>query len=142
MPHTYVASYYHCVFSTKRRRKIITEDLEERLFPYLGGIARANEMKLLSVGGMPDHVHLLLSLPPTMPISKAVQLIKGNASHWINQNFRSAGRFEWQAGYGAFTVSVRDLERTRNYIQNQKKHHSKRSFNEEFRAFLERNGLA
>ena len=141
MPHTFVTSYYHCVFSTKNRRKLISSDLENRLYPYLGGVARANDMKLLAIGGMPDHVHLLISLPKTLQLSKAVQALKGNASHWINQNFDVPGRFEWQAGYGAFSIAMRDLDRTRAYIRNQKQHHKKMDPETEFDQFLKKNGL-
>jgi len=74
---SYVSSYFHCVFSTKERRPLITPELRERLWPFLGGIARQNKMKAVEIGGVEDHVHLLLSLPATMPISKAMQLIKG-----------------------------------------------------------------
>jgi REP element-mobilizing transposase RayT len=79
---SFVSSYYHCVFSTKERRPLISPALRDRLWPFLGGIARQNEMKAIEVGGMPDHVHILLSLPSTMTIAKALQLIKGGSSKW------------------------------------------------------------
>ncbi|MEO6034601.1 MAG: transposase [Verrucomicrobiota bacterium] len=77
---SYVSSYHHCVFSTKERRPLITAPLRERLWPFLGGIARQNKMCALEIGGVADHVHILLSLPATMPIAKAMQLIKGDSS--------------------------------------------------------------
>src|SRR5438477_12371147 len=83
-PMSYVSSYFHCVFSTKDRLHAITPPLSERLWPFLGGIARENKMKALMIGGVEDHVHLLLSLPSTMPIAKAMQLIKGGSSKWIH----------------------------------------------------------
>ena len=85
---SYVNSYYHCVFSTKERRPLIDCRLRERLWPFLGGIARQNDMKALEVGGMPEHVHILLSLPPTLSIAKALQLIKGGSSKWVHDTFR------------------------------------------------------
>ena len=84
---SYISAYYHCVFGTKERRPLIPPVLQERLWPYLGGIARENEMKALEVGGMPGHVHLLLSLPSTLPIAKAMQLIKGDSSKWVHESF-------------------------------------------------------
>ena len=103
---SYVSSYYHCVFSTKERRPLIPPDLRERLWPFLGGIARQNQMKAIEVGGMPDHVHILLSLPSTIPIAKALQLIKGGSSKWVHDTFPEHRLFRWQAKYGAFGVSV------------------------------------
>src|SRR5712691_10787833 len=103
---SYVSSHLHCVFSTKERRPIITPVLRERLWPFLGGIAGQNQMKAIEVGGMPDHVHILLSLPSTIPIAKALQLIKGGSSKWVHDTFPEHRLFRWQAKYGAFGVSV------------------------------------
>ncbi|MEZ5345537.1 MAG: IS200/IS605 family transposase [Pyrinomonadaceae bacterium] len=141
MSHSYTNSLYHCVFSTKERRPMITPELQTRLFPYLGGIAKKHKMKLLTIGGMPDHVHLLLSLPKTMPISKAQQLIKGGSSKWIHDTFPEHRSFAWQSGYGAFSIGVGEVERTRKYIRNQAKHHLKRDFKEEFLLFLVKNKI-
>jgi putative transposase len=142
MSHSYSSLYIHYVFSTKERRKLITSGLRSRLYPYFGGIARENKMKLLAVGGMPDHVHLLLSLPKTMAVSKAVQLIKGGSSKWIHDVFAEHAAFSWQEGYGAFGIGFGDIERTRKYIENQAEHHRQRDFREEFLIFLKKNGLA
>jgi putative transposase len=84
---SYISSYFHCVFSTKDRRRLITPALRDRLWPFLGGIARQNKMKAIEIGGVEDHVHLLLSLPSDMAISKALQLIKGGSSKWIHEIF-------------------------------------------------------
>ena len=84
---SYISSYFHCVFSTKERRLLITPALRERLWPFLGGIARQNEMKAIEIGGVEDHVHLLLSLPATMAVAKAMQLIKGGSSKWVHETF-------------------------------------------------------
>jgi REP element-mobilizing transposase RayT len=93
---SYVSSYFHCVFSTKERRRLITPALRERLWPFLGGIARQNKMTALEIGGVEDHVHILLSLPSTMPVSKALQLIKGGSSKWIHETFPEHRLFAWQ----------------------------------------------
>ena len=139
--HSFVSCLMHCVFSTKERRQLITPDLQERLYPYLGGIARENRMKALSIGGVEDHVHALLSIPATLPIAKAVQLLKGNSSKWIHETFPNRPLFEWQEGYGAFSIAVSGVKETVRYIQSQKQHHQKNSFKDELIAFLEKNGI-
>jgi len=103
---SYVSSYFHCVFSTKERRPLITPDLRQRLWPFLGGIARQNKMKAIEVGGVEDHVHVLLSLPSTLAISKALQLLKGGSSKWVHETFPEHRLFGWQEKYGAFSTSV------------------------------------
>ena len=139
--HSFVSCLTHVVFSTKHRQPLITPGLQDRLWPYLGGIARENKMKALQVGGVADHVHLLLSLPSTLAIAKAVQLIKGNSSKWIHDTFREHAAFEWQEGYGAFSIGVSGVQDTVAYIENQAEHHRKKSFREELIAFLERHAL-
>jgi len=116
---SYVSSYYHCVFSTKERRPIIVPTLAERLWPFLGGIARHHQMKAIEIGGVADHVHLLLSLPSTFAISKAMQLIKGGSSKWIHETFPEHRLFAWQEKYGAFSVSVSHLDKIIAYIKGQ-----------------------
>jgi REP-associated tyrosine transposase len=105
MSHSYVSNFMHCTFSTKDRYPFIVSNLESRLCPYLGGIARENRMKALAMGGTTDHVHALLSLPGMMSFAKAVQLIKGGSSKWLHEAFPEHRKFEWQEGYGAFSVS-------------------------------------
>ncbi len=141
MPHSYVSNLMHCTFSTKERYPMIDADLETRLFPYVGGIARENHMKALAIGGTADHIHALLSLPATMSFAKAVQLIKGGSSKWVHDTFAKHRKFAWQDGYGAFSVSPSQLARTIAYINNQKEHHQKRSFEEEFIQLLEKHGI-
>jgi len=141
MSHSYTSSLYHCVFSTKDRRKVIDADLQTRLWPYLGGIARDNRMKALAVGGVEDHVHLLLSLPSTMTISMAMQLVKGGSSKWVHDTFPDKRDFAWQEGYGAFSIGISQVDDTKRYIENQAEHHRVKTFEEEFIAFLERHGI-
>ncbi|HEU6447840.1 MAG TPA: IS200/IS605 family transposase [Verrucomicrobiae bacterium] len=138
---SYVSSYFHCVFSTKERRPFITPQLQERLWPFLGGIARQNKMKAMEIGGVEDHVHILISLPSTMPVSKAVQLIKGGSSKWIHEMFPEQWLFAWQEEYGAFSVSVSQLEKTVEYIKGQSAHHRKVTFREELLTLLKKHRI-
>ncbi len=141
MPHSYTSNLMHCTFSTKERYPWIESDLERNLWPYIGGIARENRMKALAIGGVSDHLHALLSLPSTMSFAKAVQLIKGGSSKWIHDRFSKYQKFEWQEGYGAFSVSASQVKKTIAYINNQKQHHLKRSFKEEFIQLLDRHHI-
>lgn len=136
--HAFASCYLHCVWSTKERRRIITPDLQQRLWPYLGGIARANKMTAIEIGGVEDHVHILLALSSTLSISKAVQLLKGNSSKWIHETFPEYHAFEWQEGYGAFSIGVSGIETTVDYIRRQAEHHRQRSFKEELVEFLKK----
>ena len=138
---SYVSAYFHCVFSTKERRRLITPELRERLWPFLGGIARQNKMKAIEIGGVEDHVHFLLSLPSTMAISKALQLIKGGSSKWVHETFPEHRLFAWQEEYGAFSVSVSQLDKTIEYIKGQEEHHRKMTFQEEFLALLKKHRI-
>lgn len=141
MAHSYVSSLYHCVFSTKERQPMIVAEFRDRLWAYMGGIANENRMKALSIGGVVDHAHILLSIPSTMAISKALQLIKGGSSKWIHETFPRHRGFEWQAGYGAFSIGISQVATTRVYIESQEEHHRKQSFQDEFRAFLKKHGI-
>jgi REP element-mobilizing transposase RayT len=138
---SYISSYFHCVFSTKERRRLITPELRERLWPFLGGIARQNKMKAIEIGGVDDHVHILLSLPSTMAISKALQLIKGGSSKWIHETFPEHRGFAWQEEYDSFSVSMSQLDKTIEYIKGQETHHRKMTFQEEFVALLKKHHI-
>ena len=116
MSHSYVSCFIHYVFSTKERRPQIAPDLQERLWSFLGGIARQNKMKAIGIGGVEDHVHLLLSLPSTLSVAKALQLIKGGSSKWVHEIFPQHRLFGWQEKYGAFSVSVSQLDNILRYI--------------------------
>lgn len=142
MAHSYVSLMVHYVFSTKNRQKIITPDLEERLWPYMGGIARENKMKALAIGGIEDHAHVFLSLPSTLSISKAIQLIKGGSSKWVSETFLTHREFEWREGYGAFSVSISHVDDTIAYVNTQHAHHRQQTFEEEYRAILKKHGIA
>jgi REP element-mobilizing transposase RayT len=138
---SYISAYFHCVFSTKERRPLIPPSLQQRLWPYLGGIAREHGITAIEIGGVHDHVHLLLSFPSTLAIAKGLQLIKGGSSKWVHDNFPEHRLFAWQVKYGAFAVSVSLLDKTIRYIRNQEAHHRKMSFQEEFLALLKKHRI-
>jgi len=131
----------HYIFSTKQRRGLITPDIRDRLWAYMGGIARENNMRSLAIGGTADHVHILIMLPSTLTIAKAIQLIKGGASKWVHDTFAEHQDFAWQEGYAAFSVSMSRLEATTSYIARQEDHHRTRTFEEEYLEFLDRYGI-
>ena len=139
MSHTYVSDFVHCVFSTKNRRNLIPAEVQSDLWAFVGGIARNNGFKALIVGGIENHLHALLSLPANITLAKAMQLIKGASSHWMNENH--AKKFAWQEGYGAFTIASSQKADTIAYIRSQAEHHRKRSFEEEFVAFLKKHDM-
>ncbi len=139
--HSFNSVLIHCVWSTKKREPSLNADLRGRLWPYLGGIAREKKMKAMAIGGTADHVHMLISLPPTLSVAKAVQLLKGNSSKWIHETFSRTRSFEWQEGYGAFSISVSGIDATVSYIRNQTEHHRARSFREEFATMLGKHGF-
>ena len=141
MAHSYTSCFVHTVFSTKDRRKSITAELKERLWPYVGGIAKQDGMRALAIGGTRDYVHILLSLPATVSVAKALQLIKGGSSKWVHETFPSGGDFAWQEGYGAFSIGISRVDETVAYINAQDEHHRTRSFQEEFLAFLKKHGV-
>jgi REP-associated tyrosine transposase len=140
--HSFTSCLFHCVWSTKNREPYLTPDLRDRLWPYLGGIAKQNQIKMLAIGGAVDHVHILLSLPATLSVAKAMQLLKGNSSKWIRETFPKMHSFAWQEGYDAFSVSASGVEPTIAYVRSQAEHHRKRSFREEFASMLRKHGLA
>ena len=141
MSHSYSSCLIHYVFSTKDRRKLILPAWRDRLWAYLGGIGRENAMKALAVGGTDDHAHVLAALPSTLSVAKAIQLLKGGSSKWVHDSFPEAKTFAWQEGYGAFSIGVSAIHDTIAYIERQVEHHSTKTFEEEFIAFLERHGI-
>ncbi len=139
--HSFTSIFVHCVWSTKNREPLLTSDVRDRLWPYLGGIARENKIKAPAIGGAADHVHVLVSLPATLSVAKALQLLKGNSSKWTHETFPKMRSFEWQEGYGAFSIAVSGVDASVAYIRNQAEHHRARSFRDEFRAILQRHGF-
>jgi putative transposase len=131
--HSYSSNRIHIIFSTKHRVAAISEELQPKLWAYMAGIAKKQGFQAIVIGGMRDHVHALLFLPPTMPLAKAIQFLKGSSSKWLHEN---GARFSWQEGYGAFSVSASQTNDVVRYITNQAAHHAKRGFDEEFVEFL------
>ena len=141
MTHSYTNILIHCVFSTKNRERIISPDLSRQLTMIFNEIAEKNKFKILAFGGMEDHLHLLLSLPPSLATADAVRLLKGSSSKWIHDNLAKHPNFRWQQGYSAFSVSISHVKRTIAYINNQREHHQKRTFMEECALFLKKHGI-
>jgi REP element-mobilizing transposase RayT len=141
MANTYTSLHYHIAFSTKNRELWIKPPFEQRLWAYLGGIAKTNRMQPLQIGGIEDHVHVLLGAPAVLAPAKIVQLLKGGSSGWIQETFPPMKGFGWQDGYSAFTVSASNLASVIAYIQRQREHHRTKTFQEEYRELLKRHGI-
>jgi len=141
MAGTYTELIYHLIFSTKHREPLISPRLQEELYAYIGGILRDQGGHLLEVGGMPDHLHLLIRIKPDISVSEIVRLVKANASKWANERPDQMERFAWQRGYGAFTVSLSQAPMVSQYVRNQEEHHRKKTFQEEFVEFLKRHEI-
>lgn len=141
MANTYVCLYYHFIFITKNRIHWINRQIEQRLWAYLGGIARKHKMSALQIGGYADHIHMLILAPATLSPSQIMKLIKRDSSRWVHETLRNFSKFAWQDGYGAFTVGRSEVPELVRYIQNQRKHHRMKSFQEEYLGFLRKNGI-
>jgi len=132
MPNTYTQLYIHCVFAVKYRAAVISSEWEERLHKYITGIAQNNGHKLLAINSVSDHVHLLIGLSPAQSISEIMRLVKGDSSEFINKNGLTKTKFQWQEGYGAFSNSHSQIDAVVKYIINQKHHHQKKNFHQEY----------
>jgi putative transposase len=140
MPSTHLSFHYHLVFSTKERVPSIVDDIRPRVHAYLGGIIRGLDGVPLEVGGIADHVHLLIGLKATHCLADVLRDLKSDSSKWIHSELRLP-HFAWQEGYGAFTVSRSHLDSVREYVRGQKEHHLRHSFQDEYRAFLEKHEI-
>ena len=138
MAHSYTNLIFHIVYGTSERRPFIDEEFQPRLYEYVGGTIRGLKGISLEIGGVEDHIHILAKLPPTITVSDFLEKLKANTSKWAKSVRRGFG---WQDGYAAFTVSESQVERVRQYIQNQRKHHAKSSFRDELIALLEAHGV-
>lgn len=141
MSQSFVQIYVHIVFHTKDNVKVIREDIENELFAYLGGILRNYKSTPLQIGGTSDHIHILCSLPKTMAPADLVEEIKKSSSKWIKTKGVHYKNFYWQDGYGGFSVSNSGVETVKRYILNQKNHHEKVSFIDEYKTLLEAYGI-
>jgi putative transposase len=138
LSHTSFQNVMHVVFSTKDRRRIIPAEMKERLWSYTAGICKRQNIFVHAIGGVEDHIHLLLQFPATIAVSDAIKKIKANSSGWLADEI---GKFAWQAGYGAFGVSKSNTASVVKYIKNQEQHHRKMTFEQEFVALLEKHGI-
>ncbi len=136
MASTLVKLYVHIIFHVKTTGMTMLDEDLPHIFSYMGGIIKNLEGIPLEIGGTCDHVHILSSIPKTMSVADFVRSIKNNSSKWIHARNVCYQRFEWQSGYGAFSVSSSQLEKTANYIRHQAVHHNKHTFMEEYKAFL------
>lgn len=135
MAHTVL--YYHIIWRTKYSELTISEDHERSLYAYILGFCKNKRCTLIRIGGMPDHIHMFVSLRPDIALSSFVQVLKTETSKWMKENFTLFPRFNgWGVGYAAFTYSERDKEMIINYIINQKKHHSQKNLQEEYNKLL------
>jgi len=125
----------HCVLNTKQRRDSIPDDLREKLSMYFGGIGKGHDIPVFCAGGTANHAHLLIALPATIPLAKAIQVLKANSSRWLGEHGLD---FAWQEGYGAFSVSASNLAAVKEYIEHQREHHATHSFEDEFVSLLRR----
>jgi len=137
MPNTYSQIYVQIVFAVKGRQSLISQTWEESLYKYISGIITKKEQKLLAINGMPDHIHLVIGLKPTCTISDLVREIKKASNEYINDHHFAPFGFKWQDGYGVFSYSHKDLNNVIQYVMNQKEHHKKKRFKEEYLEFLE-----
>src|SRR5215471_8385727 len=129
MSHSYSQDLVHCVYSTEGRRNLIRPDLQAQLWAFKNTIAKRDGVHVIAAGGIENHAHVLIALPPTIALAKAIQNIKAYSSKWMGEQGVS---FKWQEGYGAFSVSPSQKDVVTQYIVNQTKHHRKRSFEDEF----------
>ena len=136
MPGTFTQIHLQLVFAVRNRTSLIQQSWEIELYKYLTGIVQNNGHKMLSVNGMPDHLHLLVGMRPTQALSNLLQTIKRDSSIWINEEGFTKGKFYWQEGYGAFSYSKSQVPNVIHYIENQKLHHKKISFTEEYKQLL------
>lgn len=141
MSQNYSKCYYHIVFSTKDRNPSISKKWRDQLWKYFAGVAANTSMNSICINGTHNHVHILVIIPTSMTVAKAVQLLKSNSSRWINESHPVPGLFRWQGGYSAFTVGQSQVDDTIKYISNQEEHHRSVSFDEEYHAFLDKHGI-
>jgi REP element-mobilizing transposase RayT len=136
MANTYTQLYFHVVFAVKGRNNHISNKWKDELYKFITGIITNKNQKLMIINGMPNHIHLLIGTKPNCNLSDLVRDIKANSSKWVNEKMFIKGKFEWQTGFGAFTVSQSGVQNVINYIKNQEEHHRKKSFKKEYIGFL------
>jgi REP element-mobilizing transposase RayT len=136
MANTYTQLYVHVIFAVKGRSNLISIKWKEELYKFINGIIKNKNQKLMIINGMPDHLHLLIGLKPDCVLSDLIRDIKANSSRWINERKLVKGRFEWQTGFGAFSIGQSQVPIIVNYILKQEEHHKKKKFRDEYVDFL------
>jgi len=140
MANTFTQIHIHTVFAVQNRESLIKDRWRDELYKYIITIIQKYDHKVLSIGGMEDHIHILFGFRPTQSLSNLIQEVKRDSSEWINQK-RWVLKFEWQEGYGAFSYGKSQISDVANYIENQAKHHAKYTFVEEYKKFLDKFGI-
>jgi REP element-mobilizing transposase RayT len=138
MGQSLVKNYIHIVFSTKNRIALIKPPFEKELHAYLGGVCKKLDCQPIKVGGYTDHIHILCMLSKKITLMKLLEELKSHSSKWMKTRDITLKKFYWQDGYGAFSVNPTDVEKIISYIENQHEHHRKKTFQEEYRAFLKK----
>ena len=136
MPHSYNKIWIHAIWATKERMPIIHSNIEYKIHQFISEQLRAQGCLVRIINGMPDHIHCLFLLSPQKSIAEVIKQIKGSSSHYVNQNDLTSKKFAWQTGYAAYSVSESVVEKVFQYIKTQKEHHQKKSFLQEYEAFL------
>jgi putative transposase len=138
MANTYTQLYIQFVFAVQNRVSLINSEWESELYKYITGIVKNHKHKMIAINGMPDHLHVFIGLHPAQSISDLMRIVKGDSSEWINKKKFIKGNFSWQESYGAFSYGKSQLDQVYNYVMNQKKHHEKKTFLEEYVELLEK----
>lgn len=138
MANTYSQLYIHFVFAVQNRKSLIHPDWEEELYKYITGMIQKKGHKMIAINGMPDHLHIFVGYQPKESMSELIKVVKGESSKWIREKQIVQGKFRWQEGFGAFSYSRSHIDRVYKYIENQKEHHRKKTFREEYIDLLEK----
>ncbi len=141
MANTYSNLFYHIVFSTKGRKDLISPEIEARIWAYIGGIARNHEVVAIKIGGIENHIHVLIMARPKIAPSQIVQWLKGESSKWLHDTFPELRDFAWQDGFGVFSVSKSNVPNVVEYIKTQREHHKMQTFEDEYVSMLRLHGI-
>lgn len=141
MSHSYNKIWIHAIWATKERMPLVQSKIEQKLYSFITDQLREQGCPVRIINGMPDHIHCLFLLNPKKSIAEVIKQIKGSSSHFVNQNNLIVEKFAWQTGYASFSISESAVEKVFEYIKNQKQHHLKKSFQEEYEGFLKLYGL-
>jgi REP element-mobilizing transposase RayT len=141
MANTYSNLFYHIVFSTKGRKDLISPEIEARIWAYIGGIARKHEVVAIQIGGIENHIHVLMMAKPKIAPSQIAQWLKGESSKWIHDTFPELPDYAWQDGFGVFSVSKSNVPDVVEYIKTQREHHAKQTFEDEYVSMLRLHGI-